>query len=786
MKKFTFLFTMLLLALVGSAATVTDVLTAGGLGLTKANTYVKVEETPFESGAVYAGFATLSDAAHGGTLQIKSGSNSIGDETLYYGIATTASGGTVKKVTVAWQSGTATGRTLNVYGSNSAFNITTAYSSQGTLIGSIVKGTSTELAITDSYQYIAFASKQSAMYIESISIEWETSGEPVTPTCSAPQFSLAAGTYSGFVGDKKEIALTCNTEGAKIYYAVYDATTTDPSTITDFTEYTTTTPIEITCAGEYSIAAYATCEGYNDSGLTKGTWKYEAYATVGSIAEFIAAEPATSTVFDCPLYVTACVGKYLFVRDEAGDAILVFGTIPTEYECKNGTQFEARSIEGTYALYNNCTIEVEKPTFLKAPLSEPATEKTQPVEVALEDVTADIQSKYVTIKCAKFNTTDKTLELGSASVAYFAGRFGFTVPENVDAYYSVTGVVEMYNNSVQVSPISCAEYKDESPEQVYIVGEVSDEAGNYYGWAPNKGLALTKVYPGGYNGKVVIEHGKYYAVFTALGANENDWDGLNANKYGLSYELHSKIDTELALEKGCQMRNFWAGTYDVTVDLNKMTILYGSEDALPDQLRIIGDLRMPNTFEEVSWNTEVNDAFIADNEGGSGKYIFKNIVVSRYEEDGNNNVIHSAEFMFTAAVNATEWDNDNNINDWGIKAAVETENVLEELGTVAIAPWTSKNVMANVGDYDYASYNLVVDLVAQTVTSTGFTGTEKIEIKGANVEVSGGTIIVSGAASIYNAAGQAIAINSKAGKFNVPAGLYFVRVDGKVTKVLVR
>ncbi|MGM9843765.1 MAG: hypothetical protein ACI30S_06040, partial [Muribaculaceae bacterium] len=379
-----------------------------------------------------------------------------------------------------------------------------------------------------------------------------------------------------------------------------------------------------------------------------------------------------------------------------------------------------------------------------------------------------------------FRGTDTKLELGSASLPYYAGRFNFTLPENVDAYYSVTGFVEIYNNA-QLCPISCAEYVDESPEQIYIVGEVSDVDGNYYGWAPDKGLALAKVYPGVYNGKVVIEHGKYYAVYTALGGN---WEETNANKYGLSYELHSKINTELALVKGCQMRNFWAGTYDVTVDLNKMTIVYGSEDALPEQLRIIGDLRMPNTYEEVSWNTKVNDAFIADNDG-SGKYIFNNIVVSRYEKDGDN-VIHSAEFMFTAAVNSTEWDNANNINDWGIKAAVETENVLEELGTVAIAPWTSKNVMANVGDYDYAAYDLVVDLVAQTVTSTGFTGTEKIEIKGANVEVSGGTIIVSGAASIYNAAGQAIAINSKAGKFNVPAGLYFVRVDGKVTKVLVR
>lgn len=774
MKKFTFLFTMLLLALAGSAATVTDVLTADGLGLK--GSYGKIADKSFTSSAVYAGCA-MKSSSNG--IQINSDTKTIGNENLQIGIATTASGGTVKKVTVAWQSGTKAGRTLNVYGSNSAFNLTTAYGNQGTLIGSIVNGTSTELAITDSYQYIALASNKSAMYIESISIEWETSA------CSAPQFSLAGGTYYGFAGDKKEIALTC-TEGAEIYYAEYDAATTDPSTITNFTKYTT--PIEITCGREYSIAAYATC-GDEKSSVVSRTWKYEAYATVGSIAEFIAEKPATLTFFDCPLYVTACVGKYLFVRDDAGDAILVFGTIPAEYvnDIQNGTQFEARSIKGKYALYNGMK-EVASPEYLKAPLKEPAIEKTQPKEFALEDVTADIQSKYVTIKCAKFNKTAKKLELGSASVAYYEGRFKntFTVPANVDAYYSVTGVVEMYNNSVQVSPISCAEYKDESPEQVYIVGDVSAEDGTVYDWSYDKGLALTKVYPGVYNGKVVIEHDKYYAVFTALGGN---WDETNANKYGLSNQNNVVMNKELPLLKGNQMHQFYSGTFDVTVDLNKMTIKYSIiEIVYPEQLRIIGDLRKPKTYEEVLWNTAVNEPFIAN--GSSGVYHFDGVVINK-----------GGGFTFTAAVDATEWDGDGNINSWriGPASAENGANILNQDGTVELLQWqSSNNIFVNpedfkstdpaYEDYAFAEYNLTVDLGAGTVTSdpTGFTGTEKIEIKGANVEVSGGTIIVSGAASIYNAAGQAIAINSKAGKFNVPAGLYFVRVDGKVTKVLVR
>ena len=62
------------------------------------------------------------------------------------------------------------------YGKNSAYTqATDLYNSskQGTKIGSIVKGTSTELEITGNYAYIGLRSKSSAMYITSITIEWK-------------------------------------------------------------------------------------------------------------------------------------------------------------------------------------------------------------------------------------------------------------------------------------------------------------------------------------------------------------------------------------------------------------------------------------------------------------------------------------------------------------------------------------------------------------------------------------------------------------------------------------
>lgn len=121
------------------------------------------------SDAVYAGNSTKGDAAHDYALQIRSSSNS--------GIVTTASGGKAKRIVVDWQSGTATNRTLDVYGKNSAYtassNLYSAESSTlGTKIGSIVYGTSTSLDIKDDYEYIGLRSNDGAMWFNNIKIYW--------------------------------------------------------------------------------------------------------------------------------------------------------------------------------------------------------------------------------------------------------------------------------------------------------------------------------------------------------------------------------------------------------------------------------------------------------------------------------------------------------------------------------------------------------------------------------------------------------------------------------------
>ena len=143
------------------------------------------------SGAVYAG-----QSAGGNTsIQLRSDNSNSG-------IISTKSGGKVKKVAVSWNSNTASGRTLNVYGSNTAYTaVTDLYNSskQGTLLGTVVNGTSTELTISGDYAYIGLRSNSGAMYLTSVSITWDASTYSGYCTSVKEEVSVAATGFSTYV-----------------------------------------------------------------------------------------------------------------------------------------------------------------------------------------------------------------------------------------------------------------------------------------------------------------------------------------------------------------------------------------------------------------------------------------------------------------------------------------------------------------------------------------------------------------------------------------------------------
>ena len=128
---------------------------------------------------------SYSDAVYAGTsggkyssIQLNSGSPR--------GIISTTSGGYVSNVTVSWNSNTSNGRTLQVYGKNSPYSGSgdlAAEATRGTLIGTIVKGTSTSLDAADYYEYLGLYGSDGAMYLDEIRVTWGAAKTRVaTPT----------------------------------------------------------------------------------------------------------------------------------------------------------------------------------------------------------------------------------------------------------------------------------------------------------------------------------------------------------------------------------------------------------------------------------------------------------------------------------------------------------------------------------------------------------------------------------------------------------------------------
>lgn len=231
----------------GTAETKTDVLNQTFTGVTDTSyTDWSGEGT---SGAVYAG----QSAGGNSSIQLRSNNNNSG-------IITTTSGGKAKKVTVDWNSNTAKGRTLDVYGKSSAYEAASELynaANQGTKLGSIVMGTSTELTIDGDYAYIGLRSNNGAMYLTSVSIVWGTPDTYSDYCTTVPAPETVTVTSAGWAtfAPTKDVQFDNEVMSA---YIVTGATTTS-ATLTAVSAVPADTPV-LVCAqrGTYTLAGAST------------------------------------------------------------------------------------------------------------------------------------------------------------------------------------------------------------------------------------------------------------------------------------------------------------------------------------------------------------------------------------------------------------------------------------------------------------------------------------------------------------------------------------------------
>lgn len=185
-----------------SQETVTDELTATILNIT--SSYNKFATQTLSSGASYDGAAYVGTGKNNNGIQIKVDQIK---KSFYTGIITSASGGTIKSITINFNSNNS--NALGIYGKNTAY--TTADDLFGSAAGELIKSvpnSKTAVTITPdkAYKFIGFKSNNGTVYIDKITIVWEAA--PSTPTTttfgtnSGKTFTFTNGTLDGFTAPK--------------------------------------------------------------------------------------------------------------------------------------------------------------------------------------------------------------------------------------------------------------------------------------------------------------------------------------------------------------------------------------------------------------------------------------------------------------------------------------------------------------------------------------------------------------------------------------------------------
>lgn len=261
-----------------------DVLTADKFKA-DGTTYTAFTGVKATSPAVYAGSTAKNDS---GDIQLRSSKSTDG-------IVTTTSGGSATRVSVVWGTGNAAYRAIDIYGKSTAYSkasdlYATQDGDQGTKIGSIICGTSTELVIEGDYPYIGIRSKSGALYLNSITITWgnakttlETPANLQINAAKVVSWDAVSGaaSYNVTIGTETYTSNTNSYDAADIADDYYDvAVVAVPS---DKDNYKNSAAATITGVkfGTPTLATPTLKEGIIDGASISVSWSVDERATAG-------------------------------------------------------------------------------------------------------------------------------------------------------------------------------------------------------------------------------------------------------------------------------------------------------------------------------------------------------------------------------------------------------------------------------------------------------------------------------------------------------------------------
>lgn len=256
---------------------VIDTLTRATTGITNGTTtYSGWSGKSARSSAVYAG----NSAGGNDAIQLRTTNNNSG-------VVSTTSGGKLRKVAVVWNSNTGD-RTIDIYGKNTAYSAASdlygTVSAQGKKLGSIVKGTSTELSITVDSTYIGIRSNNGALYIDSLFINWETTSYSAYETTVPLKYTLSFSNPTGgtiSVEDENEEAVST---GDRFYAGTDLVITATPSTGYSFSGWSATAGTIDDDTEAETIFTTAESNATLSATFTKNSYTLSTSATNGTLA----------------------------------------------------------------------------------------------------------------------------------------------------------------------------------------------------------------------------------------------------------------------------------------------------------------------------------------------------------------------------------------------------------------------------------------------------------------------------------------------------------------------
>lgn len=242
--------------------------------------------------------------------------------------------------------------------------------------------------------------------------------------------------------DENNVTISCETEGALLYYTIDGSAPTDRSIpYQPFSVDRTTTVKAIAYLGEES-SEVATLE--------------VKVPEMMSLAEFLDQKPADKVRVNGPLTVIYQNGDYMYVTDGQGSNVLCFGAVDDVYVNGNTLQY----LYGRYDEFKGLP-ELAGPVC--GPRGEDAGEVEPQTVTSLADMSRYALNSYLTlgavgISGVKENNAVFTDSDGNTYNAYLNSNYGVAYPDDQTVRYYVTGFTSVYSNgkdvSLQFTPVS--------------------------------------------------------------------------------------------------------------------------------------------------------------------------------------------------------------------------------------------------------------------------------------------------------------------------------------------